>query len=339
MTQEQLLLEMKKNPFLLAPMAAITDRAFRSFMREMGCGIVTTELVSANGLEYASEKTRRIMEFDEVQHPVGIQIFGERLDLLANAAKEVEQMGADFVDLNFGCPVPKVVKKGAGSAILKDLKQLVKVLRVVKSAVSIPVTMKTRTGWDEGSRNSDEVAQIAFDEGMTWLALHGRTRSKGYNGQADWDYLRWVKQNSPLPIIGNGDIASAAKAMQRLEESGCDAVMIGRGCLKNPWIFRESMALYTQSDSTVERDFLEALMKLRGHLERTSPDKITLLQIKKFSAWFSAGYPDSAKFRKSVFQIKDKDELIDNVYAYFQSLAGIQQRDTSHEAFLMGGHG
>jgi tRNA-dihydrouridine synthase B len=339
LTQEQLLLEMKKNPFLLAPMAAITDRAFRSFMREMGCGIVTTELVSANGLEYASEKTRRIMEFDEVQHPVGIQIFGERLDLLAKAASEVEQLGADFVDLNFGCPVPKVVKKGAGSAILKDLKQLVKVLRAVKAAVNIPVTMKTRTGWDEGSRNSDEVAKIAFDEGMTWLALHGRTRSKGYIGQADWDYLRWVKQSSPLPIIGNGDITSAQLANQRLRESGCDAVMIGRGCLKNPWIFREAMAVHKGSEEAVERDFLSALLKLRSHLERTSPDKITLLQIKKFSAWFSAGYPGSAKFRKTVFQIKEKDELIDNVFEYFQSLKGIRQKDTSHEAFLMGGHG
>ncbi|MEO0336528.1 MAG: tRNA-dihydrouridine synthase, partial [Pseudomonadota bacterium] len=139
--------------------------------------------------------------------------------------------------------------------------------------------------------------------------------------------------------IGNGDITSAELAVQRMTESGCDGVMIGRGCLKNPWIFREAMALHTASNEIVDRDFLSALLKLRKHLERTSPDKITLLQIKKFSAWFSAGYPDSAKFRKSVFQIKDKEELIESVLAYFESLGGIRQKDTSHEAFLMGGHG
>jgi len=339
MTEEQLLLELKNNPFLLAPMAGITDLPFRSFMREMGCGIVTTELVSANGLEYASEKTKSLMRFDEIQHPVGIQIFGERLELLAKAAQEVEQMGADFVDLNFGCPVPKVVKKGAGSAILKDLNQLIKVLRTVKSAVSIPVTMKTRTGWDESSRNAHEVAKIAFDEGMTWLAIHGRTRAKGYNGKADWDYIRWVKQESPLPVIGNGDIVNAEMANQRLESSGCDGVMIGRGCLKNPWIFQEAMAVRDGQNERPNRDFMSALARLRSHLERTSPDRITMLQIKKFSAWFSAGYPESAKFRKSVFQIKDKDELIHRVHDYFHILNDFQQADTSHEPFLMGGHG
>ena len=239
-----LLQELHKNPFVLAPMAAITDCAFRSFMREMGCGAVITELVSANGLQYSSERTRKIMKFQADQHPVGIQLFGERLDALALAAKEVEQMGADFVDLNFGCPVPKVVNKGAGSALLKDLVQMQKVLRTVKDAITIPVTIKIRSGWNQEMRNADEVAQLAFDEGIAWMGIHGRTRSQGYNGQADWDYIAWVKSVSKIPILGNGDITTAELAVRRLKESRCDGVMIGRGCLKNPWIFQQAMALY-----------------------------------------------------------------------------------------------
>ena len=167
-----LLAELKKNPFVLAPMAAITDFAFRSFMRDMGAGVVVTELVSATGLRFNSEKTRKIMAFDESQRPVGIQIFGCNLEDLSFAARECEKMGADFVDLNFGCPVNKVVKKGAGAAVLKDMIALRDVLRAVKSSVSIPVTIKIRTGWDQQSRNSPEVAQVAYDEGLRgWLFM------------------------------------------------------------------------------------------------------------------------------------------------------------------------
>ncbi len=321
-------------------MAGITDCAFRSFMREMGCGPVITELVSANGLEYASEKTKKLMRFDAIQHPIGIQIFGERMDLLAKAAREAEAMGADFVDLNFGCPVPKVVNKGAGSAILKDLEQMQKVLRTVKSAVKIPVTIKIRTGWDEASRNSDQVVQLAYDEGITWVAIHGRTRAKGYNGLADWDYIAWVKQNAKLPVLGNGDIVTAQQACDRLEQSGCDGVMIGRGCLKNPWIFQEAKALKDgQEKPTRSRSFLQMLDRLTFYLEADAEERVQMLQIKKFSSWFSAGYPESSKFRKNVFQTKDKVELMQCVQSYFVDVESIGQADTSHEPFLMGGHG
>lgn len=340
MTETQLLQHLNENPFVLAPMAGITDCAFRSFMREMGCGVVVTELVSANGLEYASEKTKKLMRFHAIQHPIGIQIFGERMDLLAKAAQEAEQMGADFVDLNFGCPVPKVVNKGAGSAILKDLEQMKIVLRTVKNAVSIPVTIKIRTGWDESTRNSDQVVQLAYDEGITWVAIHGRTRAKGYNGLADWDYIRWVKQNAKLPVLGNGDIVTASMANQRLEETGCDGVLIGRGCLKNPWIFKEAMALRKkQPPQKQDRSFLEMLNRLNFYLQQEADTHIQMLQIKKFASWFSAGYPESSKFRKNVFQTKEFNQLMDCVLDYFSQVESIQQADTSHEAFLMGGHG
>lgn len=352
--EQRLLTHLRANPFLLAPMAGITDSPFRSFMREMGCGIVVTELVSATGLKFSSEKTRKLMGFDPIQHPVGIQLFGEDLETLAEAAREVEAMGADFVDLNFGCPVPKVVKKGAGSALLKDLSQLTKVLSAVRAAVSIPVTIKVRTGWDQSQRNTHEVVKIAYNEGMTWVAIHGRTRAQGYSGQADWEYIREVQALSPLPIIGNGDITSAELAVERLKQTACDGVMIGRGCLKNPWIFLESMALWQQSQfaetpflsseegfvrkTCVTKDFGLLLGRLRHYL-RHGEERIAMLQLKKFAAWYSAGYPGSAQFRKEIFQAKEFTELNERVDHFFSQLALVRQADTSHEPFLMGGHG
>ena len=242
-----LLQYLRSNPFVLAPMAAITDSCFRTFMRELGCGVVVSELVSAHGIEYKSPRTAQLMEFEDVQRPVGIQLFGETPEVLASGARVVEESGADFVDLNFGCPVPKVVKKGAGSAILKDLPQVEKVFRAVRGGTSLPVTVKIRTGWDEPTRNAEKVAEIAYNEGLTWVAIHGRTRAAGYSGLADWDYIAEVKARSKIPIIGNGDIGSAQTAVRRLRESGCDGVMIGRGCLKNPWIFQEALELYAKS--------------------------------------------------------------------------------------------
>jgi nifR3 family TIM-barrel protein len=336
-----LLEQLKANPFVLAPMAGITDKAFRSFMRKMGTGIVVTELVSATGLRHSSEKTRRLMEFDQGQRPVGIQIFGYSLEDLDFAAKEVEQMGADFVDLNFGCPVPKVVKKGAGSAILKDPIRLREVLRTVKSAVTIPVTIKVRTGWDAHSRNAIEVAQIAADEGITWMAIHGRTRAQAYSGEADWDYIKAVKDSSPIPILGNGDLTSASKAVNKLKESGCDGVMIGRGCLKNPWIFEESLVQWKSGDESyrADRNFNKVFKDLREELESFFDERLTALQLKKLAAWFSHGYPGSAQFRKKIFQSKSAQEVSDCIEEYFQTNGQAIQADTSNEAFLMGGHG
>ena len=183
MTDKKLLEELLKNPFLLAPMAGVTGFSFRSFMKEMGCGIVTTELISAKSLQLNNERSKKLMHFCEHKRPVGVQLFGEELESLSDAARVVEQSGADFIDLNCGCPVSKIVKKGAGSAVLKDLKFLAKILQTLKKAVSIPVSIKVRTGWDEHSRNSMEVAHIAHEEGIIWLSIHGRTRTQAYSGQ------------------------------------------------------------------------------------------------------------------------------------------------------------
>ena len=279
------------------------------------------------------------MHFEEVQRPIGIQIFGETLEHLAFATREIEIMGADFVDLNFGCPVPKVVKKGAGSAVLKDLNALRDILRAVRGATSLPVTIKIRTGWEEISRNSVEVCQVAYDEGITWVAIHGRTRAAGYTGKADWDYIAEVKSKAKLPVLGNGDITSAPMALKRLQESGCDGVLIGRGCLKNPWIFREALALYQNEQLEIQKDILGTVSTLQSHLTRMCDERITLLQMKKFAAWYSSGYPGAGQFRRDLFRSKDAPQTLGTIKSYFENLHGMDAADTSHEDFLMGGHG
>ena len=242
-------------------------------------------------------------------------------------------MGADFIDLNFGCPVPKVVKKGGGSAVLKDLVQLRKVLRAVHEGAGVPVTIKIRTGWDEENRNAIDVAQVAYDEGITWVAIHGRTRQKAYKGLADWDFINEVANAAKLPIIGNGDITSAKIANERLNNTACAGVMIARGCLKNPWIFMESQGI------NPEKNFTEMFRDLRAFLQEHFNDYITPLQYKKLAAWYSAGYPQSSNFRKSIFQLKEKSEIFTRVEEYFEGIQHIQQEDTSDQPFLMGGHG
>ncbi|MGE3975023.1 MAG: tRNA dihydrouridine synthase DusB [Bdellovibrionales bacterium] len=336
----RLLDTLKLNPFVLAPMAGITDCAFRSFMKEMGTSIVVSELVSANGLEYDSPKTKQLMRFEEIQRPIGIQLFGETPEIIARGAQAVEQMGADFVDLNFGCPVPKVVKKGAGAATLRDLSRLQEILSCVKKAINIPLTIKIRTGWDEDSRNAHEVVHVAYNEGIEWVAIHGRTRAQQYEGKADWEYIAEVKAKSKIPILGNGDIANAEMAVRRLEETGCDGVLIGRGCLKNPWIFTEALTKWRKEDAApIQKDFHTLFLRLRGHLEKHVDERVLLIQMKKFSSWFSAGYPGASQFRRDLFTSKSLEEVYGTVDGYFAKLSTLPQQDTSSEAFLMGGHG
>jgi nifR3 family TIM-barrel protein len=343
----QLIEHLRANPFVLAPMAGITDVAFRSFMKEMGAGIVVSELVSATGIKHDSKRTIGLLSFNEDQRPIGLQLFGESPVDMAYAAQFVEQRGADFVDLNFGCPVPKVVKKGGGSAILKDLVALKSMLRAVVSAVKIPVTIKIRTGWDESSRNAQEVLQVAFDEGVYWVSIHGRTRAQGYEGLADWRYMAEVKRTAKLPVLGNGDILTAEQAYSRLKTGSFDGVLIGRGALKNPYIFRESLRLLIgmegasmgsgQIDSS--KDFRSLFDRLKYFLEHHCEPRIVEIQLKKFASWFSAGYPGSSQFRKKLFQAEGYATLNSIIYDYFSSLAQTPADDTSSERFLMGGHG
>jgi tRNA-dihydrouridine synthase B len=340
MKEELLLQELKNNPFVLAPMAGITDRVFRRFMRQQGAGILTSELISANGLMYNSDKTKNLMRFFESERPIGIQIFGEDIESLVNAAQFVEQLGADFVDINLGCPVKKVVKKGAGSALLKEPDKLRNMCRAIKSKITIPLTIKIRTGWDQNTRNALEIVQLAYDEGVTWVAIHGRTRSQAYTGQADWDYIAGVKANSPIPIIGNGDITSAPIAVSRLKDSQCDAVMIGRGCLKNPWIFQQSLELFKKEDfEPISFDYLPLFQHLREVSEGEMEERVLCLLFRKLANWFSSGLPGSGEFRRQIFAARGLDETYRAIESYYEGVNPSLRKDTSHEAFMMGGHG
>lgn len=337
---EKLLSQLQQNPFVLAPMAGITDHAFRSFMKELGASVVITELVSASGLKYGSDRTFKLMSYGLDQRPVGIQLFGEEPEVLATAAQIAEEKGADFVDLNFGCPVPKVVKKGGGSAILKDLVQLKIVVSTVKRAIRIPLTIKIRTGWDASSRNAAQVCHIAYNEGVTWVAIHGRTRAQGYSGEADWNYIAEVKKQSKIPVLGNGDIHSGLQAVNRLKESGCDGVLIGRGCLKNPYIFLEALRIWQgKQGKSIEQSLWQAYTRLKDQLSSQCDEYLVQLQLKKFAAWFSSGYPDCAQFRKKIFQSKTIDETMGLAREFFISIEQVAPVDTSSEGFLMGGHG
>lgn len=334
-----LLQKLKENPFVLAPMAGITDHSFRSFMKRMGAGVVVTELVSATGIEFSSERTLQLMSFDESQHPIGIQLFGEDPEIMARAALKAQEMGADFVDLNFGCPVPKVVKKGAGSAILKDLPHLTLMIQTIRKAIQIPLTIKVRTGWDQSTRNADEVANIAFNEGVTWMAIHGRTRAQAYAGFADWDYIAAVKAKAKLPILGNGDIVTADQAVSRLKKSGCDGVLIGRGALKNPLIFKQSLDLLRNSASENQLDMSQVYFSLAEELASRCDERILQIQLKKFASWFTTGYPNSAQFRRTIFQCQNTEEVLKNAEGFFLGLKQLPQENMNNEGFLMGGHG
>jgi tRNA-dihydrouridine synthase B len=332
---------LRENPFVLAPMAGITDHAFRTFMKARKAGVVVTELISATGIQYKNDRTLKLMSYDESQRPVGIQLFGEEPEIMAESAKFAEEKGADFVDLNFGCPVPKVTKKGAGSAILKDLPHMITMISTIKKAIQIPLTIKIRTGWDQSSRNADEVVKIAHNEGVAWVAIHGRTRAQGYSGLADWDYIAEVKSKSKVPVLGNGDILTAKQAVLRLEQSGCDGVLIGRGCLKNPYIFADALALRKREniDSTLERDYVNLYKQLHEVLMAHCDERILQIQLKKFAAWFATGYPGASAFRKSIFQAKGSEEILAESLNFFSGIQTLNQEDTSEDGFLMGGHG
>jgi tRNA-dihydrouridine synthase B len=319
--------------YFMAPMAGITDTVFRSLIREMGAEVVISELLSSEGLVRGGQKTRDLMRFGENERPVGIQLFGSSVDTLVTATKIVEQEGADFVDLNLGCPVKKVVCDGGGAAWLKDPVALGKLLAEMKKAIRIPLTIKVRTGWDETSRNVKEIVQVAAASGVSWAAIHGRTRAQGYSGLADWELIRSVSQTSPIPIIGNGDLLSASEATRRVSEGYAHAVMIGRGALKNPWIFQE-----ISCGREVERNFPKLIAR---HFELAIEKKDSVrayLSLKKFLGWYAAGYPYSSTFRSQIFQTKDIEDLRRISSDYFSTIDR-EGYVVDSQPFLMGGHG
>lgn len=330
-----------EHPFILAPMAGITNSPYRRLMRRFGSAVVVSELVSANGIEYMGNKTLDLLKFHEEERLVGLQIFGEDEDRLVRAAQYVEKLGADFVDLNLGCPVPKVVSKGAGSAMCRNPPALGKILEAMVKAVKIPVTIKIRTGWDSGTKNASEVVHVARESGVGWVAVHGRTRAQGYSGLADWDFIAEVKAKARMSIIGNGDVQTPEQAVKRYTESGVDGVMIGRGVLRNPFLLEQSRDLLetgSYTTPTTER-YAELFQLQRGYLSETYVEKVATLHAKKFLAWYAAGFPDCHEFRRKVFQFTDEASLWKEAMDFFLPRLAARDEKFLVQPFLMGGHG
>ena len=323
---------------VLAPMAGVTDTLFRRVIRGLGgCGLLMTEFTSSEGITRSAAKTLRYLYFQEDEHPITAQLFGANPAVMAEAARMVEDLGYDAVDINLGCPAKKVVKCG-GSGLLRDLPLLEQIFRAVRTAVKIPLTIKLRAGWDENSIVAVEVAKMAEGIGIEGVAVHPRTRTQGYAGAADWGIIAAVKQAVKMPVIGNGDINTPEDAERMFRETGCDAVMIGRAAATNPWIFRQ-MQQYAGSgryDIPTEDDRHQLLSGYyRQICAANLPDGIG--KMKQFACWFTHGVGNGSELRRIVHAARTPSEVVEKVEAFFENraaagvgrFAGAQNSDRS----------
>lgn len=307
-------------------MAGVTDSPFRRLIKELGgVGLIVTEFISVEGLTRGNLRTHRMMRFLPEERPISIQIFGYNEDRMAAAAEIIEEAGADIVDINCGCPAKKVVKGGGGSSLLRDLPQLEKILKKVRRSVSIPMTVKIRIGWDENSINAVEVARLIEDCGGNMVAIHGRTRMQGYSGRANWDVIAQVKRSVSIPVVGCGDITTPQMALERLNQTGVDAVMIGRGAIANPWIFRQTRELM-RGQIPYEPPLEEKHRVLHRYYELLRdemPEKALSGKLKQMCAYFTHGLPGGARLRERVFHSQSIGEIFDHLDRYFESMITI----------------
>ena len=301
-----------ENNLILAPMAGVTDLPFRLLCKEQGAGLICTEMVSAKAIHVKNKNTESLMEIDERERPVSLQLFGSEPDLMAEIANQIEHRNFDILDINMGCPVPKVVNNGEGSALMKNPKLVHEIVYKVSRAIKKPLTVKIRKGFTEDSVNAVEIAKILEDAGAAAVAVHGRTREQYYSGQADWDIIRQVKEAVSIPIIGNGDVTSPEKAEKLVKETGCDGIMLGRAVQGNPWLFSEIL-YYQETGKMKPKPSMEEIKKMmlrHARLQLEYKGAYTgMREMRKHVAWYTSGMPHSASVRRMVNEVESYEQL------------------------------
>ncbi len=301
------------NRIFLAPMAGVTDMPFRVLCKEQGCGLVYTEMVSAKGMHYEDEKSTKLTLLDENEKPGAVQIFGSEPDIMAGVTEKLNASDASIIDINMGCPAPKITKNGEGSALMKRPEQVERVIRAVVKASIKPVTVKIRKGWDESSVNAVEIAKIAEASGASAVTVHGRTREQYYSGKADWNIIRKVKEAVSIPVIGNGDVVGPREAKRLFEETGCDAIMIGRGAQGNPWIFKAVIKYLEEGvliNEPTAQEKISTIIRHMNMLIEHKGERTGILEMRSHIAWYIKGMRDAAYTKQKMFKMTDRDEII-----------------------------
>lgn len=306
----------------LAPMAGVTDLPFRLLCKKFGCGLVYSEMISAKGLHYNNENTKQMLVVDDKEKPIAFQLFGSDSNILANMAKAIEKH-ADIIDINMGCPAPKIVKNGEGSALMKDPKKIGEIVKSVSSSVNKPVTIKIRRGFDENYLNALEVAKVAEANGAAAIAIHGRTREQYYSGHADWEIIKQIKDNVRIPVIGNGDVDTPQKAKAMFEQTGCDAIMVGRAAQGNPWIF-EQINHYLKTGellpSPTASEKIQMTIRHAHMLVEFKGEYIGIREMRKHIAWYTKGLLNSSNLRNEINLVDSLDKMIILLNEYIDNL-------------------
>lgn len=311
-----------ENNLILAPMAGVTNLPFRIVCKDYGAGMVCTEMASAKAMFHNDQKTKRLFNTEGEKRPISFQVFGSELESMAYAVKYMSDF-ADIIDINMGCPAPKVVKNGDGSKLLLDLKKAQEIIETAVKNSKVPVTVKFRKGWDKENIVAVNIAQIAEQAGASAVTIHGRTRSEFYTGKADWDIIKKVKQSVNIPVIGNGDIVDEESALQMFEQTGVDGIMIGRGSFGNPWIFRNIKHYLETGEKLPQPTNSEKLEVMEKHIELAVKEKgedVAIKELRKHIAWYTKNLKNSSEFRNSINKVEKKEKLISKLEEYFKTL-------------------